>query len=53
MTRPPRAPEPKLFMAAVSARFPGTDGRLLGDRLGGGKVPQGMIDDDDDGDGVG
>lgn len=36
-------PEPKLFMAAVSARIPGPDGRMLGERLGGGKVPQDVL----------
>lgn len=36
-------PEPKLFMAAVSARIPGPDERMLGERLGGGKVPGNLM----------
>lgn len=36
-------PEPKLFMAAVSAQIPGPDGRMLGERLGGGKVPRDVL----------
>ena len=30
-------------MAAVSARIPGSDGRMLGEWLGGGKVPQDVL----------
>lgn len=30
-------------MAAVSAQIPGPDGRMLGERLGGGKVPRDVL----------
>lgn len=33
-------PEPTLFMAAVSARIPGPDGRVLGEWLEVGKFPR-------------